>query len=78
MTIEIRHLRYFASIVAHGNIIRYFAMRALQAPPEFWINMDIAQCGLSVVNVFADGRMLLQAHNDTGHLPPTLLRLAYL
>jgi serine/threonine-protein phosphatase PGAM5 len=59
-------------IVCHGNIIRYFVCRALQAPPEAWINTDINNCGLCEILVKADGRVMLLSHNDTGHLPPEM------
>jgi broad specificity phosphatase PhoE len=59
-------------VVCHGNIIRYFVCRALQAPPEAWINTDINNCGLCEIVVKADGRVMLLSHNDTGHLPPNM------
>jgi broad specificity phosphatase PhoE len=55
-------------IVCHGNILRYFVCRALGAPPERWVNMDIRHCGLSVVMVRANGEPVLVSHNDAGHL----------
>jgi probable phosphoglycerate mutase len=59
-------------IVCHGNIIRYFALRALQAPPEAWVNADVNNCGLSEILVKPDGQVMLLALNDTGHLPAEL------
>jgi serine/threonine-protein phosphatase PGAM5 len=56
-------------IVCHGNIIRYFVCRALQASPAAWINTDINNCGLCEIQVKTDGRVMLLSHNDTGHLP---------
>jgi serine/threonine-protein phosphatase PGAM5 len=56
-------------IVCHGNIIRYFVCRALQAPPESWVNTDINNCGISEIAIKPDGRIMLISHNDTGHLP---------
>jgi serine/threonine-protein phosphatase PGAM5 len=74
--------RYFAPmrgkerheiIVCHGNLIRYFVMRALQAPPENWINTDIYNCAISEIVIESTGRVMLISHNDSGHLPPGML-----
>jgi serine/threonine-protein phosphatase PGAM5 len=62
-------------IVCHGNLIRYFVMRALQAPPEDWINMDIYNCSICQINVEANGRPILVSHNDCGHLHADQLTL---
>ena len=56
-------------IVCHGNILRYFVMRALIVPPEAWRNTDIYNCGISEILVESDGRIMLLSHNDSGHLP---------
>ena len=62
-------------IVSHGNLIRYFVMRALQAPPEDWINMDIYNCSICQINIEANGRPMLISHNDSGHLHADQLTL---
>jgi broad specificity phosphatase PhoE len=62
-------------IVAHGNLIRYFVMRALQCPPENWINMDIYNCSICQINIEANGRPILVSHNDVGHLHADQLTL---
>jgi serine/threonine-protein phosphatase PGAM5 len=73
--------RYFAAeehkeaydvLVCHGNILRYLICRALQVPPQAWINADIHNCGISEVLIETDGRTMLISHNDTGHLPYTM------
>jgi serine/threonine-protein phosphatase PGAM5 len=55
-------------IVCHGNLIRYFIMRALQAPPEGWIQMDIYNCSICEITIDAKGCARLISHNDSGHL----------
>jgi broad specificity phosphatase PhoE len=60
-------------LVAHGNLIRYLVLRALDAPGELWMHMDIYQCGISIVQIAPDGQTQLIAHNDTGHIPPRWL-----
>jgi serine/threonine-protein phosphatase PGAM5 len=57
-------------IVCHGNILRYFVMRALIVPPEAWQNTDMYNCGLSEIVIEGDGRIMLLSHNDHGHLMP--------
>ena len=59
-------------IVCHGNILRYFVMRALMVPPEAWRNTDIYNCGISEIVIESDGRIMLLSHNDSGHLPPEM------
>lgn len=60
-------------LVCHGNIIRYFICRVLQAPAEHWPYAVIHHCGFSHVVIKADGVAGLIAHNDTGHLATSLL-----
>lgn len=63
-------------IVCHGNIMRYFVMRALMVPPEGWQNTDIYNCGISEIVIHSDGRIMLMSHNDNGHLPDEMKTLA--
>jgi serine/threonine-protein phosphatase PGAM5 len=55
-------------IVSHGNLIRYFVMRALQVPPENWVNTDIYNCSICEITIETNGRPMLVSHNDSGHL----------
>ena len=59
-------------IVCHGNIIRYFMLRVLQAPPDLWIHSDIYNCGICEVVLGGERGMYLQSFNDHGHLPAAL------
>jgi serine/threonine-protein phosphatase PGAM5 len=56
-------------VVCHGNVIRYFVTKVLGVDTEAWLGMFIANCGLTVVRVQADGSMRLVSYNDVGHLP---------
>ncbi len=56
-------------IVCHGNLLRYFVLRALGAPPELWTNTDTFNCCISQVTIERDGRLVLLSHNDIGHIP---------
>lgn len=60
-------------LVCHGNIIRYFVLRVLNAPTEAWGQMDMCNCGVSEVMIQADGAMTLLNHNDVRHLPEHLV-----
>jgi broad specificity phosphatase PhoE len=56
-------------VVCHANLIRSIVCRAVQAPLDTWIYIDVFHCGISVIAVDASGQITLVAHNDTGHLP---------
>ena len=55
-------------IVAHGNLIRYFACRALGIDPTVWLRAETHNCGLTIL-AYQDGFWRLVSLNDTGHLP---------
>ncbi len=57
-------------IISHGNLIRYFVCRVLAAPLDMWVNLEIANCGISRVEVRPNGRMVLVTHNEHYHIPP--------
>ncbi|XP_065831230.1 serine/threonine-protein phosphatase PGAM5, mitochondrial-like isoform X2 [Oscarella lobularis] len=60
-------------IVCHANVIRYFVCRALQLPPEAWLRMSIANCGITRLTIRPSGRVGLRSLGDAGHLPPDLI-----
>jgi probable phosphoglycerate mutase len=51
-------------------VTRYLVARALGLDPALWLNMTIANCSISVIQVRADGRARLVSFDDVGHLPP--------
>lgn len=59
-------------LVCHGNLIRYFISKVLKTDQHSWANMELYNCGFSIVDVLDDGRQLLYTHNDTAHLPENL------
>ena len=63
-------------LVCHGNILRYFMVRALKAPLESWIHTDINNCGISEFSVHPNGEVFLVSHNDTGHMPVPIRTVA--
>ncbi|XP_070204213.1 serine/threonine-protein phosphatase PGAM5, mitochondrial-like isoform X3 [Littorina saxatilis] len=58
-------------IVCHANVIRYFACRALQFPPEAWLRISLAHTSLSHFMIRPSGRVILKSLGNSGHLPPT-------
>ncbi|HNT78513.1 MAG TPA: histidine phosphatase family protein [Anaerolineae bacterium] len=60
-------------LVCHGNIIRYFILRALNVATEAWGQLDMCNCAVSEVLISADGALTLISHNDVRHLPDHLI-----
>jgi serine/threonine-protein phosphatase PGAM5 len=56
-------------VVCHGNVIRWFVTRVLKVEPLAWLQMSIANCSLTVVQVRPNGALKLVAFADSGHLP---------
>ena len=56
-------------VVCHGNVIRWFVGRALQADPKRWITMSIGNASLTILAVRPDGSTRLVMYSDVGHLP---------
>lgn len=57
-------------LVCHGNIIRYLVCRVLEIDSLKWRQMDIQQCGISIVEVRSKNqKRVLISHNDVGHIP---------
>ena len=59
-------------LVCHGNLIRYLVCRALALGAYAWCSLGSAHCGITVIRIMADGELVLDAYNDTGHLPEKL------
>jgi serine/threonine-protein phosphatase PGAM5 len=56
-------------LVCHGNGIRWILMRAVGADTKNWLNLDAANCGLTIVAVRPDGSARLVMYDDVGHIP---------
>lgn len=59
----------FDIVVCHGNVIRWAVCKVLGVDPEAWLQMSIANCSITVVQVRADGSMKLVSFADSGHVP---------
>jgi len=59
-------------VVCHGDVIRYFVMKALGVDTKAWLGMSVAHASLTVIRVQAGGSMTVLAVGDVGHLPPNM------
>lgn len=59
-------------IVCHGNVIRYFVTKVLNVDTTSWLQMSISNCSLTIVRIFPDGHMKLDAFSDYGHIPENM------
>ncbi len=57
-------------IVAHGNVIRYFVMKALGVEPRTWTRLSVAHASITIIQVTATGAFRVLSIGDVGHLPP--------
>lgn len=55
-------------VVCHGNLIRYFTLRALQLPPEAWLRFGGHNCSFSHLVIRPAGTVSLKCFGDSGHL----------
>lgn len=59
----------FDIVVCHGNIIRWVVCKVLDVDPQAWLQMSVANCSITVVQVRADASMKLVSFADSGHIP---------
>jgi serine/threonine-protein phosphatase PGAM5 len=59
-------------IVCHGNVIRYFVTKVLKVDTMAWLQMSISNCSLTIIRIFPDGTMKLDAFSDYGHIPENM------
>ena len=59
--------------VCHGNVIRYFFMRALQLPPSAWLRLGVSHASLTVITVRPKGKVGATNLGDVGHMPKNLI-----
>ncbi len=60
-------------LVCHGNLIRYFVCRALDAPIAKWVRMNTNHCALTRIVVRDTGAVRVVSYNETSHLPGRLV-----
>lgn len=57
-------------LVCHGNVIRWFATRAIGADTKRWSSLDVANASITIISVGPDGATKLAVFSDVGHVPP--------
>ena len=60
-------------VCCHANVIRYFACRALQLPPEAWLRISLAHGSVTLLAVRPSGHVSLLALGDTAAMPTALV-----
>lgn len=56
-------------VVCHGNIIRWYLCKVLEVDPEAWLQMSVANCSITIVQIRADASLKLISFADSGHIP---------
>lgn len=59
----------FDIVVCHGNVIRWAVCKVLGVDVQAWLQMSIANCSITIVQVRRDGSMKLLSFADSGHIP---------
>jgi len=59
-------------LISHGNLIRYFACRALGIAPESWSSLGTSHCGITQLRTAPQNAVRIICYNETGHLPDRL------
>jgi serine/threonine-protein phosphatase PGAM5 len=59
-------------LICHGNVIRYFVMKALGVETNAWLGLSLAHCSLTIIQVTTQGTFKVLAVGDVGHIPPNL------
>jgi serine/threonine-protein phosphatase PGAM5 len=59
---------YTTVLVCHGNVIRYFALKALQLPVDAWLRTSVANSSITILSITPTGAVSLQTLGDAGFL----------
>lgn len=60
---------YTTVLVCHGNVIRYYMLKALQLPTNAWLRTSVANSSISMLSISPDGGVSCTNFGDSGHLP---------
>jgi serine/threonine-protein phosphatase PGAM5 len=61
-----------AVLVCHGNVIRYFVMKALGVDATHWLQMTVGNASITVIRVEPNGMSHVISVGDVGHLPANM------
>jgi len=56
-------------LVGHGNIFRFFSLRALQLSKDAWMRVFIAHASITQLHIRADGTVAMSLFGDAGYMP---------
>ncbi|XP_060077034.1 serine/threonine-protein phosphatase PGAM5, mitochondrial-like [Ylistrum balloti] len=56
-------------VVCHANVIRYFACRALQFPPEAWLRISLNHASITWITIRPSGRVSIRHLGESGFMP---------
>lgn len=59
---------YSTILVCHGNVIRYFAMRALQLPTDAWLRTSVANASMTILDISPSGSVSMRCLGESGFL----------
>ncbi len=59
-------------LVCHGNVIRYFVMKALKVDTRAWSRISIGHTSITVISVGPRGGFRVLSVGDMGHLPANM------
>ena len=59
-------------IFGHGNVIRYFVMKALGIDTRSWLHLSRAHTSITIIEVRGVGSLHVLSVGDIGHVPPDL------
>ena len=59
--------------ICHGNVIRYFVLRAMQQDPQGWLRTCVNNASITIIDVHPNGKVSLTSMGDSGHFPPDLI-----
>jgi len=57
-------------LVGHGNIFRFFALRALQLSKDAWMRVFIPHASITQINIRSDGTVAMSLFGEAGYMPP--------
>ena len=59
-------------LVAHGNVIRWFVMRALSGESRNWNRLEVGHASITALTVSPEGRVRVVKVSDATFMPPAL------
>lgn len=55
-------------LVCHGNVIRWFVLRALQLAPNAWLRLSVPHGSITTLTMLPEGYVTLSGLGESGHM----------